>query len=443
MSMALKDAPAKEALPLANVSGPSRPRIVIIGGGFAGIAAARALKGCNADVVLIDRRNHHIFQPLLYQVATAVLAPSDVAAPIRQLEEKQKNVSVVLAEVTGVDLNSRSVEADCQDLVRRKISFDYLVVAAGMQPSYFGHNEFARYAPSLKTLTDAEEIRTRILRAYEIAELTNDPAARARQLTFVLVGGGPTGVELAASIAQMATVTLRSNFRRIDPARTTILLVEGGKRILPSYTESLSLKAAKRLGKLGVKVMTGAMVERVDEQGVIVAGNRIESATVLWTAGVAPSPVMKMLSAKSDRAGRAFVGPSMNLPENPRVFVAGDAAAAIQDGRPLPGVAQVAIQQGRYVGRLISAELKGRKAPRPFRYFDKGSMAVVGKNFAIMESDRIRMSGFPAWLAWVFVHLMFLPQLQNRLLVQRQWLWTYLTGQRGSRLISEPPWAGE
>ncbi len=439
MTSTLEKTTPKETLRAANESRPGRPSILIIGGGFAGIAAARALKGCDADVVLIDRRNHHIFQPLLYQVATAVLAPSDVAAPIRQLAHEQRNVSVMLAEVTAVDLKSRTIEADCKDLGRKKISFDYLVVAAGMQPSYFGHNEFARYAPGLKTLTDAEEIRTKILRAYEMAELTNDPAVRKRELTFVLVGGGPTGVELAASIALLARVTLRSNFRRIDPADTSILLVEGGKKILSSFTESLSEKAVKRLEKLGVKVMTGAMVEHVDEQGVIVAGNRIESATVLWTAGVAPSAVVNMLGAKSDRAGRPLVGPLLNLPDNPRVFVAGDAAAAMQDGRPLAGVAQVAIRQGRYVGRVISAELKGSEQPRPFRYFDKGSMAVVGRNFAIMESGRIRMSGFLAWLAWAFVHIMSLPQLQNRLLVQRQWLWSYLTGQRSSRLISEPP----
>ncbi len=250
-------------------------------------------------------------------------------------------------------------------------------------------------------------------------------------------------MELAASIAPLARVTLRSNFQNIDPAQTSILLVEGGKRLLASYTELLSEKAVKRLEKLGVKVMTGATVEHVDEQSVIVAGNRIESATVLWTAGVAPSPIVKMLGAMSDRAGRPIVGPSLNLPGNPRVFVAGDAAAAMQEGRPLPGVAQVAIQQGRYVGRVISAELKGSKQPHPFRYFDKGSMAVVGRNFAIMETGRIRMSGFLAWLAWAFVHIMSLPQLQNRLMVQRQWLWSYFTGQRGSRLISEAPRTGE
>jgi NADH:ubiquinone reductase (H+-translocating) len=422
---------------------PQPPRIVIVGGGFGGLAAARALRRCDAEVVLIDRRNHHIFQPLLYQVATAVLASSEVAAPIRQLSERQKNLSVMMANVTGVDLETRSVAADCLGLGPRTIVFDYLVTATGVQSSYFGHDEFAKYAPGLKTIADAEAIRTRILRAYEMAELTNDHRERARQMTFVLVGGGPSGVELAASLAQMATKTLRSNFRRIDPGKTSILLLEGSKRILPSYAESLSKKATKQLEKLGVKVMTGAMVEQVDEQGVIVAGTRIESATVLWMAGVAPSPIVKTLGAKTDRAGRACVDPFMNLPDNPRIFVIGDSASASQDGRPLPGVAQVAIQQGRYVGRLISAELEGRKRPRPFRYFDKGSMAIVGKNFAVMESGRIRMSGFLAWLAWAIVHLMSLPQPQNRMRVRRQWLWTYFTGQRSSRLISEAPQAGE
>jgi NADH dehydrogenase len=418
------------------------PRIVIVGGGFAGVAAARALRRCDAEIVLIDRRNHHIFQPLLYQVATALLAASEIAAPIRQLAGKQKNLSVVMAEVTGVDLNSRTLDTSRPVFGARKIGFDYLVIATGMRPSYFGHDEFAKYAPGLKTLADAEAIRAKILSAYEAAEATDDADERARQMTFVLVGAGPTGVELAASIAEMGSVTLRSNFRRIDPAKTSILLIEGGKRILASYDESLSKKAAKRLEKLGVTVMTGARVEHVDEQGVIVAGKRIESATVLWTAGVAPSPILGMLGVNTDHAGRVCVGPFLDIPDKPEVFVVGDAAAVTQGGRPLPGVAQVAIQQGRYVGRFISAVLDGRSKSRPFRYFDKGNMAVVGKNFAILESGRIRLSGFVTFWIWALIHVMSLPQLQNRRQVRTQWLWTYFTGQRGARLIPEGPLSG-
>jgi NADH:ubiquinone reductase (H+-translocating) len=418
---------------------PARLRVVIVGGGFAGIAAAKALRHSDIDVTLIDRRNHHIFQPLLYQVATSVLAPSDVAAPIRQLAARQENVSVLLAEVVSVDLESRSVEVEYSTSETKKINFDYLVIAAGTQSSYFGHNEFARYAPCLKTLTDAETVRSKILSAYETAEFTDDADERLRHLTFVLVGAGPTGVELAASIAQMNTTTLRSNFRRINPANTSIFLLEGGKRVLPSFAESLANKAAARLAKLGVQVVTGAMVEHIDERGVTVGGKRIESATVLWTAGVSPSPLVKMLGVATDRAGRACVGPHLNLPDNRRVFVVGDAANLMQDGKPLPGVAQAAIQQGRYVGRLIAQEIRGGTPPRPFRYFDKGSIAVVGKNFAVMESGRIRLAGFPAWFVWAFIHLLTLPQLQNRRRVQNQWFWSYLTGQRSSRLVAEAP----
>src|SRR5271163_1043191 len=419
-----------------------RPHVVIISGGFAGIAAAKALRHCEADVTIIDRRNHHIFQPLLYQVATAVLAPADVAAPIRQLSARQKNVSVLLGEVTGLDLGTRSVDVKYPGAGDKKITFDYLVVAAGVQSSYFGHDEFAWYAPCLKTITDAQTIRSRILSAYELAESTDDDEERQRQMTFVLVGAGPTGVELAASIAQMATTTLRANFRRIDPTATSIYLLDGAKRVLPSFAESSSLKAAQRLARLGIKVITSAMVEHIDDRGVMVGGKRIDSATVLWTAGVSPSPIVKMLGVATDRAGRACVGPFLNVADARGIFVVGDAATVIQDGRPLPGVAQVAIQQGRYVGGWIARELGAGKPPRPFRYFDKGNMAVIGKNFAIMESGRIRLAGFIPWFIWAFIHLMFLPQLQNQRRVQNQWLWSYFTGQRSSRLVDEAPKIG-
>ncbi len=417
----------------------ARPRVVIIGGGFAGVAAARALRRSDAEVVLIDRRNHHIFQPLLYQVATAVLAPSEIAAPIRQLEAKQANLNVILADVVDVDSTHRTVDALCPGIGIRKVRFDFLVVATGTRPSYFGHDEFAAFAPGLKNLADAEAIRTKILSAFEMAEATDDENERARQMNFVLVGAGPTGVELAASIAQLVTVTLRGNFRQIDPATSTITLLEGGDRVLPSFAPSLSKKAAKRLAKLGVKVLTGVKVEGVDAQGVTAKGTRIPSATVLWTAGVAASPIIHLLGVKTDRAGRALVEPFLNLPGEPNIFVVGDAASIQQDGRPVPGVAQAAIQQGRHVGRLISDQIGGCGRKRAFRYRDKGNMAVVGKNFAILEAGHLKIGGFFTWFIWAFVHLLALPQLQNRWRVQSQWLWSYLTGQRSSRLISEAP----
>src|SRR5262245_18383951 len=418
---------------------PERKRVVIIGGGFAGIAAAHALRHADAEVLLIDRRNHHIFHPLLYTVATAVLSPAEIAAPIRQLEAKQRNVSVVLAEVTGVDVASRSIEASSPGVGVRKIAFDYLVIATGMRPSYFGHDEFARHAPGVKSLDEAETIRAKILGAFELAEMTDDEAERARAMTFVLVGAGPTGVELAASLAQMLKVTLRRYFRRIDPAKSTIILLDAGNRVLPTFAEVLSRRVTRRLTRLGVKVITGVKVETVDEQGVVAGGSRIPSATVLWTAGVAASPIPKMLGTKTDRAGRALVDPFLKVVDAPGVFVVGDAASLMQNEHPVPGVAQAAIQEGRYVGRLIAKELKGREVKRPFRYFDKGNMAVVGKNYAVLERGSLRTSGFLTWLVWAFVHILSLPQLQNRLRVQRQWLWSYFTGQRSSRLIPEPP----
>jgi NADH dehydrogenase len=439
MSPMLADARPDEATAVVETPRLERKRVVIVGGGFAGLAAAHALRHAEAEVVLIDRRNHHIFQPLLYQVATAVLSPAEIAAPIRQLEVRQRNLSVLLAEVTGVSLADRTVDASCPGAGVRKVAFDFLVVATGTRPSYFGHDEFAPYAPGLKNLSDAETIRAKILGAFELAATTEDDGERARQMTFVLVGAGPTGVELAASLAHMVNVTLRGNFRRIDPAKASIILLDAGKRVLPTFAESLSRKVARRLEKLGVKVVTDVKVETVDENGVIAGGNRIPSATVLWTAGVAASPVPKMLGSKTDRAGRALVDPFLKVADAPGVFVIGDAALVMLNEHPVPGVAQAAIQQGRYVGRLIAKELKGRKVERPFRYFDKGNMAVVGKNYAVLERGWVHTSGFLTWLVWAFVHILSLPQLQNRLRVQRQWFWSYFTGQRSSRLIPEPP----
>jgi NADH:ubiquinone reductase (H+-translocating) len=427
-----------EAAP-RNAGAPGmRARVVIVGAGFGGVAAARALKRSDADVLLIDRRNHHIFQPLLYQVATAVLAPSEIAAPVRTLVRRQENLSVLLGEVVSIDLGARTIAVNCPGLGPRQMPFDFLVIAAGMRPSYFGHDEFARYAPGLKTLSDAEAIRAKILAAFELADASDNEDERVRAMTFVLVGAGPTGVELAASLAQMATLTLRGQFRNIDTAESTVVLVEGGARILPTFSEGLAQKAARRLETLGVRIMTGVRVEMVDEQGVVANGQRIPSATVMWTAGVAPSPLVKQLGGKTDKAGRAEVGAFMELPGVNGVFVVGDASSVKSDGQPVPGVAQAAIQQGRYVGRVISDSLQGRKTTRPFRYFNKGNMAVVGKNFAILERGRLRTSGFLTWLVWVFLHLLSLPQMQNRLRVQRQWLWSYFTGQRSSRLIPEP-----
>jgi NADH dehydrogenase len=340
--------------------------------------------------------------------------------------------------VTAVDVASRTIEAASPGAGVHKIAFDYLVVATGMRPNYFGHDEFAQYAPGLKSLADAETIRGRILGAFEAAATIDDESERARQMTFVLVGAGPSGVELAGSLAHLAKVTLQGNFRRIDPSKTTIILLDAGNRVLPTFAESLSRRVTRRLTKLGVKVVTGVKVETVDEQGVVAGGKRIPSATVLWTAGVAAWPVPKMLGTKTDRAGRALVDPFLKVVDAPGMFVVGDAASVMQNEHPVPGVAQAAIQEGQYVGRLIASELKGRKVKRPFRYFDKGNMAVVGMNYAVLERGWLRTGGFLTWLVWAFVHILALPQLQNRLRVQRQWLWSYFTGQRSSRLIPEP-----
>lgn len=419
-------------------SGDRTPHVVIVGGGFGGIAAARALRNAPVRVTVLDRRNHNLFQPLLYQVATAVLAPGEIAVPIRRLLRKQRNATVGLLEVTSVDVSGRRVLVEYPGDEELSLVYDYLVLATGVEGSYFGHDEFAPFAPGLKSLEDATAVRARVPRALELAEVQIDPSRHRDLLTFVLVGAGPTGVELAAALAQMTRMTLKSDFRRIDPASARIVLLDGGPRILASFAEELSRKAHERLRRLGVEIRTGKNVEHIDEEGVVVGGERIPSRTVIWTAGVKPSPAGKWLNAKTDHAGRVLVEPDLSVPEMPDVFVVGDTAHLEHDGKPLPGVAQVAMQQGRYAGKVIASRVAGRPAPSPFRYFDKGNLAVIGRNFAILESGKVRLAGFPAWCVWAGIHLAFLPATGNRLMVARQWAWTYLTKQLGSRLILEP-----
>lgn len=413
----------------------AQPRIIIVGGGFGGLAAAKALKNTPAEIILIDRANHHLFQPLLYQVATTALTPSQIATPIRSILRKQNNTTVILGEVTAIDKERKCIfvsNADRQDV---PIEYDYLILATGATHSYFGHNEFAEYAPGMKSLADAVATRNKVLQAFEQAEAEEDPSRHRDLLTFVLVGAGPTGVELAGALAVLVRTTLRSDFRRIDPASARIVLVDASPRVLASFSEKLSKAAKQRLEKLGVEVRLGHSVDQIDSDGVIVAGERIASKTVIWTAGVGPSPAGKWLKAETDRAGRVRIQKDLTVPGHPEIFVIGDTASFEENGKPLPGVAQVAMQQGRYAAKLIRSRLKGTPPPRPFSYFDKGTMAVVGKGFAVLQSGKVQVSGFGAWLAWAFVHLQFLATSSLRLSVFLQWAWTYVTGQRGSRLI--------
>jgi NADH:ubiquinone reductase (H+-translocating) len=413
----------------------AQPRIIIVGGGFGGLAAAKALKNAPAEIILIDRTNHHLFQPLLYQVATSVLAPGQIGFPIRGILQNQKNTTVLQGEVTGVDKDKKCVfvsDADRQDV---PLTYDYLILATGATHSYFGRNEFEEFAPGIKSLADAEATRNKVLQAFELAEAEEDPSRHRDLLTFVLVGGGPTGVEMAGALAVLVKTTLKSNFRRIDPASARIVLFDMAPRVLGTFSEHLSQAAKQRLENLGVEVRLGHGVDQIDADGVVVAGERIASKTVIWTAGVAPSPAGKWLKVETDRAGRVHIQKDLTVPGHPEVFVVGDTAAFEQDGKPLPGVAQVAIQQGHYAGELIDSRITGSKPPAPFRYFDKGTMAVVGKGFAVLQSWKIQMSGLLAWIVWAFVHLQFLATSGLRLSVFLQWIWTFLTGQRGSRLI--------
>lgn len=411
------------------------PRVVIVGGGFGGLAAAKALKNAPVQIILLDRTNHHLFQPLLYQVAISVLTPGQIASPIRGVLRNQKNATVILGEVTGVDKDQRCVFVNSADREGVPVPYDYLVLATGASHSYFGHDEYEKFAPGLKGLADAVAIRNKILNAFEQAETEEDPRLHGNLLTFVLVGAGPTGVEMASAIASLVRSTVKSEFRRIDPSMARILLLDRGNRVLGTFSEELSAAAKRRLEGLGVEVRLGQGVDKIDNEGVIVAGERIPSKTVIWTAGVAPSPAGKWLGVETDRAGRVRIRGDLTVPGLPEIMVVGDTASLDQDGKPLPGVAQVAIQQGRYAGRLILSRIKGSPPPPPFRYFDKGSMAVVGKGYAVLQTGKVHLSGFLAWFAWAGVHLEFLATSSLRVSVFVQWVWTYLTGQRGSRLI--------
>ncbi len=409
-----------------------KPHVLIIGGGFGGLYAARALKRTPVCVTLIDRRNHHLFQPMLYQVATAALNPSDIAAPIRSVLRNQPNAEVLLGEVESIEpARRRVVLTDGADF-----TYDYLIVATGARHSYFGHDEWELFAPGLKSIEDALTIRQRVLLAFEKAEREPDPVRRQALLTFVVVGGGPTGVEMAGAVAELRRYALRRDFRRIDPGEATVLLLEGGLRLLPSYPQSLSDKAKLELRRLGVEVRTETLVTNIRPGSVAAAGWTIPSQTIIWAAGNLASPVLRTLEAPLDNAGRAIVEPDCSIPGHPEIFVLGDAALFNhQSGGPLPGICPVAIQMGQFAARTIVGDLKGRPR-RAFKYWDKGQLSVIGRGRAVADIWKLHFAGFFAWLIWTFVHIFFLIGFRNRILVMIQWAWSYLTFGRGARLIT-------
>jgi NADH dehydrogenase len=410
---------------------PATPRVVVIGGGFGGLSAAKALKHAPVDVLLIDRRNHHVFQPLLYQVATAGLSPGDIASPIRWILRDQKNVHVWLAEVTAIDTARRAVT-----LADGEVGYDYLILSAGATHAYFGHEEWRPFAPGLKTLEDALEMRRRVLLAFEQAERETDRARQRRLLTFVVVGGGPTGVELAGALAEISRQALANDFRAIDPESARVILIEGGPQVLASYPAELAGFARKALEKLGVAVWTGSVVTKIEEGRVQVGTETIEAGTILWAAGVLASPLGASLGAPVDRAGRVLVQDDLSIAGHPEVFVTGDLAAVKgADGRWLPGVAQVAIQEATHAAANIRRHLAG-EATTPFRYHNLGNLATIGRNSAVADLPRFRMRGYLAWLFWLFVHVFNLIGFRNRLSVMTQWAFSYLTYQRSVRLIT-------
>ena len=432
---------------------PSRKKVVIVGGGFGGLHAARGLRRVDVDVTLIDRRNFHLFQPLLYQVATGGLSPANIAAPIRTILRRQKNVSVALGTVVSIDPIARTVEAHSaepgeDELQIETLPFDWLIVAAGATHSYFGHDEWEQLAPGLKTIEDATAIRARVFSAFEAAEQEPDPQRRNELMTFVIVGGGPTGVELAGAIAELARKTLKHDFRNINPPDAKIILVDGQDRMLSNFTPKLSHKAEASLRRLGIELKARTTVTAIHEQAVDIATGGVNSTvrtrTVLWAAGVAAVPLGRTLAAatgvEADRAGRVPVQEDLSIAGHPNIFVIGDLASFLhQTGKPLPGVAPVAIQQGKYVGRLIANQVRGRLKPSPFVYRDRGSLATIGRSAAVADLGKLEFSGFFAWLLWLFIHIMSIAQFQNRVLVFFQWAWNYLTFNRSARLITESP----
>jgi NADH dehydrogenase len=408
------------------------PHVLILGGGFAGLYAAKDLRNAPVRVTVVDRRNHHLFQPMLYQVATAGLNPSDIASPIRSILRASKNTEVLLAEVGDIDVGARTVRFTDGATA----SYDYLVVATGAHHSYFGHDEWEPLAPGLKSLEDALEIRRRVLLAFERAERETDPVRRHAYLTFVIVGGGPTGVEMAGAVAEIRRYALRRDFRHIDPGEATVMLLEGGPRLLPSYPENLSAQAKQKLRHLGVEVRTETLVTDIRPGSVNAAGWVIPTQTVIWAAGNTASPILQSLGAPLDRMGRAIVEPDCTIPGHPEVFVLGDAAAFNhQEGGTLPGICPVAIQMGEYTASVIEGDLAGRPR-RAFSYWDKGQLAVIGRGQAVADIWKLHFGGFLAWMVWIFVHVFFLIGFRNRVLVLLQWAWSYVTYSRGARLIT-------
>ena len=408
------------------------PHVVIVGGGFGGLWAAQALRRAPVTVTVVDRRNHHLFQPLLYQVATATLSPADISAPIRSVLRRQRNAEVRMGEVMDVDKERRQVLLSDGD----RIPYDFLVVATGATHAYFGHPEWEPLAPGLKTVEDATEIRRRFLLAFEAAEAEDDPAVRRALLTFVIVGAGPTGVEMAGAMVEVARRSMVRDFRRIDPSTARVVLLEGGPRVLAAYDPDLSAYAQRALEKIGVEVRTGSVVTRIDADGVYVGDEHIATRNVVWAAGVTASPLGKRLGVPTDRVGRVPVDNDLSVPGYPEIFVVGDLMALEDDrGKPLPGVAQVAMQGGRHAAKNIVHTLRGKRRI-PFTYFDKGSMATIGRREAVLETQGVKMSGLIAWMAWLFIHVLFLIGFRNRVSVFLEWAWSYLTWQRGARLIT-------